>query len=203
MDRRARVGLALAAGLAALGLLLVAAAGTARWVTAVPQGPELPGASRVPLKGSTLVPAALPLALVGVAGILAAATAGRIARGALRLAAACLVVAAGVGIVLLTGAVLTSPGDAVRSTERARQANATGTVQTSAIGWAATAGGLAFVAAGGVALRHRRGWPGLAARYERADEAGAGWRPRRPAESTRGALGGGGGPHLAARAGNW
>src|SRR3954447_2994018 len=130
MDRRARVGLATAAGLAALGLLLVAAAGTARWVTAVPGVPELPGASRVPLEGSTLVPAAVPLALVGVAGIVAAATAGRIARGALRLAAACLVVASGVGLVLLAGTVPTHPGDAVRNAERARQANATAAADT-------------------------------------------------------------------------
>ncbi len=191
MERRARIGLAAAVGLAVLGLLLVAAAGTARWVTAVPVDPELPGAGRVPLTGSTLVPAAVPLALVGVAGVVAAASAGRLARGGLRLAAACLVVVAGIGVVLLTADVVRNPGDAARSTERARQANAAATADSSGVGWVATAGGLALVAAGGVAVRYRRGWPGLAARYDRtgdsAGSAGAGGT-RRPAVSTWDAL---------------
>src|SRR3954447_12334158 len=150
MDRRGRIGLPTAAGLAVLGLLLVAAAGTARWVTTAPVAPDLPGSSRVALKGSMLVPAAVPLALVGVAGIVAAATAGRIARGALRFAAACLVVVAGVGVVALTGSALTHPGTAVRSAERARQANATAAADRSGVGWAATAGGIALAGAGGV-----------------------------------------------------
>jgi uncharacterized membrane protein (TIGR02234 family) len=172
MNQRARAALAVAIGLAGLALLLVAAAGTARWVTAVPLNPDLPGTSRVPLKGSTLVPAAVPLALVGVAGVIAAAVAGRVARGVLRLTAAVLVVAAGVGIVALTAGALTHPGHAVRSAERARQANATAAADTSGIGWFATAGGVALVAAGGVAIRYRRSWPGLAARYDRAGETG-------------------------------
>src|SRR4051794_6741349 len=191
MDRRARIGLAAAAGLAALGLLLVAAAGTARWVTAVPVAPDLPGSSSVPLKGSALVPAAVPLALVGVAGIVAAATAGRIARGALRLAAACLVVVAGIGVVALAGSALTHPGTAVRSAERARQANATAAGDRSGVGWAATAGGIALAGAGGGALRYRRGWPGPPVPSDPADEPGGTRRPRRPPAPAPGAPGGG------------
>jgi uncharacterized membrane protein (TIGR02234 family) len=128
------------------------------------------------------------LALVGVAGVIAAAVAGRLARGTLRLAAACLVVAAGVGVILLTGSALTSPDEAVRSSERARQAAAPLAAEASGIGWVATAGGVVLAAAGGVAVAYRRRWPGLAARYDRGADQSTGSRHGRPATSTWDAL---------------
>jgi uncharacterized membrane protein (TIGR02234 family) len=167
MSRVGRVGLAAAGGLAVLGLVLVAASGTARWVTAAPAVPELPGAARVPLTGSTLVPAAVPLALMGVAGLLAAAAAGRMARGLLRGLASILVMIAGAGIAWLALRGVTDPAAAFRTLDGPRQASATVAVEKSAVGYATVAGGLAILAAGASALFAGKSWPGLAARYER------------------------------------
>jgi hypothetical protein len=179
MTRTARLGLASAAGLAVLALVLITAAGTARWVTAVPADPELPGSARVALKGSALVPAAVPLALMGVAGLLAAAASGRMARGLLRAVASVLVVAAGAGVAWLALRAVIDPGAVFRHLDGPRQASAILPAERSPIGWAAVAGGLALLVAGGVALVTGRGWPGLAARYER-DPAAPAARPAAP-----------------------
>ena len=167
MTAAGRRGLAVAAALAMVGLLLVAATGSVRWVTAVPADPAFPGSTRLPLKGSTLVPSAVPLALVGVAGLVAAVAAGHMARGVLRLAASAIVVLAGVGLAYLAWRVAGNPGATVRDLEVARQASATLARDAAPLRWLSGLGGLAIGVAGVVALLVGRGWPGLAARYER------------------------------------
>jgi hypothetical protein len=162
-----RVGLAAASVLAVVGVVLVGSAATARWVTALPADPELPGSGRVPLTGGTLVPAAVPLALMGVAGLVAAAAAGRMARGVPRVAASMLVILAGAAIAWLAWRATTDPATVFGTLEGPRQASATVAGQKSPIGYAAVAGGVAILAAGGVALLSGRSWPGLATRYER------------------------------------
>jgi hypothetical protein len=178
---RARRGLAIAALLAVIGLLLVAVASTTRWVTAVPAAPEVPGSARVPLKGSALVPSAVPLALVGVAGLVAAAAAGRMARGALRTGAAVLVVLAGLGLTYLALHAAADLPRALAGVEATRQSSATEAVDPNPLRWLAGIAGVAVAAAGAVALIVGRGWPGLAARYER-DPAAPG-RPSAPAST--------------------
>jgi uncharacterized membrane protein (TIGR02234 family) len=173
--------LAVAALLAVLGLLLVAIASTMRWVTAVPSAPDVPGSARVPLKGSALVPSAVPLALVGVAGLVAAAAAGRMARGALRTAAAVLVVLAGLGLAYLALHAATDLPRALAGIEAARQGSATEAVDPNPVRWLAGVAGIVIAGAGAVALMVGRGWPGLAARYDR-DPAAPG-RPAAPAST--------------------
>lgn len=167
MTSRGRRGLALAAGLLVVALVLVAAAATSRWVTLLPTDPDLPGSGRVEVRGSDLVPAAVPLALVGVAGLVAAVAAGRMARGVLRTAASVLISLAGVGLLALTVPVAANPAEQARDLESARSASATVASEPAPIAWAAVGGGIGTVAAGLVALGVGRGWPGLTARYER------------------------------------
>lgn len=167
MTSAGRRGLALAAVLLTAALVLVAVAATSRWVTLLPTDPDLPGSGRVPVRGSELVPAALPLALVGVAGLVAAVAAGRMARGVLRTAACVLIALAGVGLLALTVPAAADPGERARDLESARSASATVVSERSPIAWAAVGGGVGTVAAGLVALVAGRGWPGLTARYER------------------------------------
>jgi uncharacterized membrane protein (TIGR02234 family) len=172
MTAAGRRGLAVATALAVLGLAMVAVAGSVRWITAVPADPSFPGSARLPLKGSTLVPAAVPLALVGVAGLIAAAAAGRMVRGVLRLAASVIVVLAGAGLAYLAWRVAADPGPTVRDLEIARQASATLARDASPLRWLSGLGGLVIGAAGVVALVVGGGWPGLAARYERGPAEG-------------------------------
>ncbi len=167
MNATGRRALALAVALAVLGLVLVAIAAQARWVTLLPLDPELPGSSPVRLTGRALVPALVPLALVGAAGVLAATAAGRMVRGVLRTAAAAVVVAAGVGLALLAAGATASPASSGRKLDVARQASASVGSMPSAVGWLAVAGGVFVALAGVVALLGGRSWPGLAARYER------------------------------------
>jgi uncharacterized membrane protein (TIGR02234 family) len=136
----------------------------------------------VPLPGSTLVPAELPLALMAVAGVAVAATSGRMARGALRMAAALLTALAGVAVSVLAIRVGVSPAPAVRTVEAARQALATAATDRSAAPVLTAIGGTALAAAGLVALLVRRSWPGLAARYERDPERTVA-RPAAPAST--------------------
>jgi uncharacterized membrane protein (TIGR02234 family) len=167
MNATGRRALALAVAFAVVGLVLVAIAARARWVTLLPLDPELPGSSPVRLTGRALVPALVPLALVGAAGVLAATAAGRMVRGALRTAAGAVVVAAGVGLAALAGGVTVAPASSGRKLDAARQASATIEAMPSAVGWVAVVGGVLIALAGVVALVGGRTWPGLAARYER------------------------------------
>lgn len=167
MTRTGRRSLALAVLLAVVGLILAAVAARARWVTLLPRDPELPGSTSVRLTGRQLVPSVLPLALVGVAGVLAAAAAGRMVRGVLRVLAAVVVVLAGVGLAVLAAGAATGPASHGSSLEVARQAAASIATAASPIGWVAVAGGVSVALAGCVALVGGSSWPGLAARYER------------------------------------
>jgi hypothetical protein len=176
-SRGAARSLGPAAALAALGLLLVAVAGTMHWLTAVPGQPVIPGASRVPLKGSALVPAALPLALMATAGLVAAAAAGPMLRGILRGVAALLTVVAAVGLVVLVVRVTSDPAPTVARVESARQSAATGVAERTLAPVLSLVGGLALTATGGIALVFRRRWPGLAVRYERDPASPAAQKP--------------------------
>lgn len=167
MTARGRRGLLIAALLVALGLILVGAASSSRWVTAVPADPELPGSARVVLKGRALVPAAVPLALVSAAGLLAAVAIGRAARGLLRLLASVVVVLAGLGLAWVAFRAAGDLPGAFRNLDVTRQAAATVARDPSPVRWLAGPGGILLAAAGVVALAVGRGWPGLAARYER------------------------------------
>lgn len=163
--------MAVAAGLVLLGLVLVAIASHARWVTAAPADPELPGSARVELRGSELVPSAVPLALVSTAGLVAAVATGRAARGLVRLLASVVVVLAGLGVAWSTFTAAADLPGAFRDVEAVRQASATLAVDPSVVRWIAGPGGLLLAAGGVVALLVGRGWPGLAARYERDPSA--------------------------------
>jgi uncharacterized membrane protein (TIGR02234 family) len=121
----------------------------------------------VRLTGRQLVPALLPLALVGAAGVLAAASAGRMLRGLLRAVATVVVVLAGLGLAVLAAGPAADPAASGRSLEVARQASAAIGTQASPLGWVAVVGGALVAVAGLVALFGGRSWPGLAARYER------------------------------------
>lgn len=157
----------MAAGLILLGLALVAVSSRARWVTAVPADPALPGSARVPVEGHDLVPSAVPLALVSAAGLVAAVATGRVARGVVRLVASVVVVLAGLGLAWSAFAAAADLPGRFRHVEAVRQAGATLAVDPSPVRWIAGPGGLLLVGGGIVALAVGRGWPGLTARYER------------------------------------
>jgi uncharacterized membrane protein (TIGR02234 family) len=167
VTRTGRRSLALAVLLVVVGLLLAAVAVRARWVTLLPRDPELPGSTAVRLTGRQLVPAVLPLALVGAAGVLAAAAAGRMGKGVLRILATVVVVLAGLGLAVLAAPSAADPASSGSSLEVARQATATVGSQAAPVGWVAVAAGALVALAGCVALAGGRSWPGLAARYER------------------------------------
>lgn len=182
----ARRGQATAGLLAVVGLALAGLAAQARWVTAAPASPDLPGSARVELSGGALVPALVPLALVAAAGLVAAVAAGRMARGVLRLVASVVVVLAGLAVAWVALRGTTDPAAAVRSVEAARTASASLAVDRSPVGWVSVLGGLVLTGAGLVALATGRRWPGLGARYDRdpaASDAG-----RRPPATTWDAL---------------
>jgi hypothetical protein len=167
VTEKGRRGLAIAAVLVLLGLALVAAVSRARWVTAVPADPTVPGSARVALKGSALVPSAVPLALVAAAGLVAAVATGRAARGVVRVLASLVVVLAGLGLAWSAfDAAADLPG-AFSGIEAVRQAAASRAVDPAPIRWGAGVGGLLLAAGGVAALVVGSGWPGLAARYER------------------------------------
>ena len=141
----ARRGLQLAVALCLLGGALVWWATGQAWVTEVESGLTI-GGSRTETSGSELAEAARPLALVGLAGVVAVAATRRWGRVLVGLC----VLGAGVGVVVDTADVLTGPAS----------------LTSPGWAWVAVAGGVVLVAAGVLTAYRGRGWAGLSAAYE-------------------------------------
>jgi len=137
--------LQLAVALCLLGAALVWWATGQAWVTEVESGLTI-GGTRTETPGSELAAACRPLALVGLAGVVAVAATRRWGRVLVGLC----VLAAGVGVVVDAGDVLGGP------------------VPLTAPGWAwaALAGGVVLAAAGLLTAYRGRGWAGLSSAYE-------------------------------------
>ena len=140
---RTGLGIAVLACLVGAGMVLLA--GSRAWVTTrVGAAPPLPGRS-VALTGTTLVPGARALALVGLAAVAALPATRRWGR----LTVGVLLVLAGSGIVVVV------------ARELAESAAALG-------GWpyVTILGGLLLATAGGLAILRGRRWAAMGDRYE-------------------------------------
>lgn len=166
MSSSARHRLLLGAALLVVGVVLAAAASAGVWLR--PRlGESLVAVPDPLLRGRTLVPAAVPLALVGVAGAVAVLSArARV----LRVLAAALVVLAGLGLAALTLAVVLDPSAAARhalgSSPPVVAAGATGLGWLDLLAGVAIAAGGPLVAAAGprrVATSSRYDSPGASA----------------------------------------
>ncbi|MEA5454327.1 Trp biosynthesis-associated membrane protein [Sinomonas sp. JGH33] len=129
---------------------------TQTWVDADVQGAAVRTA-HVAVQGSKAATAVTALALVGLAGVLAAAVAGRIGRGV----ASVVVVLAGLGVAAACLAVIADPRGAADSSI-AKATGASGGPATTALTWypaAAAVAGLLLALCGVLALLASRRWP--------------------------------------------
>ena len=154
----ARRELSVAVLLCLLGAVLVLAAGSAGWlvVQVAPQAPLPTTTTR--LTGGALVPvrALGLLALAGVIALLAAKKLGRTLVGLI-------LAAAGVGIAVVTGQVLTDPSGHASVTAAAASVTA---VSVTAAPWPCAAGGLLIALAGALVMARGRRWAELSDRYD-------------------------------------
>lgn len=150
------------------GLLALVASGRA-WIDGSLNDGVI-ASSAVKVTGNQAVPGYFGIALVATAGVLAAATAGRIARWP----AAVVALIASLGLIAITVKVLLDPASAVKS----RMTTVTGhTGEAVAHGtftpwfWVATFAGLLSVMASLLALTGVRRWAGLSSRYDAPADA--------------------------------
>jgi len=151
-------------GLVSAAACVVLVSGSREWVSGS-TGDVVLGASALHGRGSDVAPGALAAALVGLASVVAAATAGRVVRAV----AACSALLAAVLGATVVISVLVDPGGALGGLAIA------GTGRTSTLAVHGRAGGWAWVALaamtvmgiGGLgALAGRRRWQGPSSRYD-------------------------------------
>jgi uncharacterized membrane protein (TIGR02234 family) len=174
LARRER-GLAVLGCLAGAGLVLMC--GGATWVSArvgavrsAGDGTAVAAPLAVHWTGGTLASAATALALVGLAAAVAIVATRRIGRTIVGL----LAVAAGIGIIYVTGRIGVDPLPAVRHTDTVRQLALGGQVDVTevhrtAAPWVALLGGVLLTAAGVLAAARGRRWPVMSGRYQGRD----------------------------------
>jgi hypothetical protein len=168
-----RTGLSSAIVSCLAGAALTLGASSAHWVrTAVSDavaagGGVVAAPLKVSLGGGDVAPAVGGLGLVG----LAAAVALVATRGLGRLVVGVLVAAAGVGVLVYAGRVGIDPGPLVRTSQHVVALAPSGqpkvgAVDVTAAPWVAFVGGLAFLAAGALAVVFGRQWPAMGGRYQ-------------------------------------
>lgn len=128
----------------------------------------------VTLRGSTSASAAVPLALVAVAGLIALA----LVRTWLRRVLAVLIALAGVGVAVAGVHVLSSAPAIARGNSRVSAAGRLSAAHVTAAPYVSLLGALLIVAGAVLAGMCSGGWPGPSRRYEAAET-----RQRRPADA--------------------
>lgn len=163
-------------GLSVLAAILAFASTTQTWIDADVQGAAVRTA-HVMVQGSNAATAVTALALVGLAGVLAAAVAGRVGR----FMASAVVVLAGLGVAASCIAVITDPRSAADSSI-AKATGVSGGAATTVFTWfpaAAAVAGTLLALCGILTMVASRRWP-TRTRYD------AGSAPRRHGSGSRG-----------------